>query len=375
MFPALRFVWLDLFRDRKRAYLSVLVLAVVVFSFNILSALAESIGSNLDQVAQTYNLIIVRADIFDPAEDSLDPQVIQAARELLGPQVERVSPIVFRHTRLNGRIAQLRSARMEDWQPVFHLRLVSGAWPSQPTEIMLGEGLAQANDLQAGDSVEIFGRNFTIAGVVRAPSAVFASIWLPLETAWELFGTGRGYQAVFVQVAPDADLFAVKSRLENDPRLKGNYAVYLESTHTRQSFERTKGFRDLMKIASLFSLVGIIFGVGNTTMLGILERSRDLGILRAIGFSPRAIIGLIWARSLLISLFAFGLGLGLAAAYVSAQQAFTSFSVLGIPLTLRITPGIALSGLAWVVVLSIAGSWIATWDFSKQPIVTLIGAR
>jgi len=375
MFPAFRFIWLDLLRDRKRVYLSVLLLAVVVFSFIILSALAESISSHLDQITQTYNLIIVRADIFDPAEDSLDPQVIQAARELLGPQAERVSPIVFRHTRLNGRIAQLRSARMEDWQPVFHLRLVSGAWPSRPTEIVLGEGLAQTNGLQVGDAVEIFGRNFTLAGIVRAPGAVFASIWMPLETAWELFGTGRGYQAIFVQVAADADLFAVKSRLENDPRLKDNYAVYLESTHTRQSFERTKGFRDLMKIASLLSLVGIIFGVGNTTMLGILERSHDLGILRAIGFSPQSLIRLIGARSLLISLFAFGLGLGLAAAYVSAQQAFTAFSVLGIPLALKITPTIALSGLAWVVVLSITGSWIATWGFSKQPIVTLMGTR
>lgn len=375
MFPAFRFIWLDLLRDRNRVYLSVLLLAVVVFSFIILSALAESIASHLDQITQTYNLIIVRADIFDPAEDSLDPQAIAAARELIGPQVERVSPIVFRHTRLNGRIVQLRSARMEDWQPVFHLRLVSGAWPSQPAEIVLGEGLAQTNGLQVGDAVEIFGRNFTLAGIVRAPGAVFASIWMPLETAWELFGTGRGYQAIFVQVAPDADLFAVKSRLENDPRLKDNYAVYLESTHTRQSFERTKGFRDLMKIASLLSLVGIIFGVGNTTMLGILERSHDLGILRAIGFSPQSLIRLIWARSLLISLFAFGLGLGLAAAYVSAQQAFTAFSVLGIPLALKITPTIALSGLAWVVVLSITGSWIATWGFSKQPIVTLMGIR
>jgi len=375
MFPAFRFIWLDLLRDRKRVYLSVLLLAVVVFSFIILSALAESISSHLDQITQTYNLIIVRADIFDPAEDSLDPQAIAAARELIDPQVERISPIVFRHTRLNGHIVQLRSARMEDWQPVFHLRLVSGAWPSQPAEIVLGEGLAQTNSLQVGDAVEIFGRNFTLAGIVRAPGAVFASIWMPLETAWELFGTGRGYQAIFVQVAADADLFAVKSRLENDPRLKDNYAVYLESTHTRQSFERTKGFRDLMKIASLLSLVGIIFGVGNTTMLGILERSHDLGILRAIGFSPQSLIRLIGARSLLISLFAFGLGLGLAAAYVSAQQAFTAFSVLGIPLALKITPTIALSGLAWVVVLSITGSWIATWGFSKQPIVTLMGTR
>jgi putative ABC transport system permease protein len=372
MLPALRFIWLDLLHDRNRALLSVLGLAVVVFSFVILASLAESIASHLDNITQTYNLIIIRADIFDPAEDRLDPQVIEAARALIGPQVERISPVVFRHTRLNGRIAQLRSAEMQDWQPVFHLRLVSGNWPSHPAEILLGEGLAHAHALTVGDSVEIFGRNFSISGIFRAPGASFASVWMPLEAAWELFGTERGYQAIFVQVAADADLVGVKSQLENDPRLKNNYAVYLENNYTRQYFERAKGFRDLMQIASLLSLVGIIFGVGNTTMLGIIERSHDLGILRAVGFSPHVLTRLIWARTLLISLFAFALGVGLAGVYVSAQQMLTPFSVLGLPLSLKITPTIVISGLTWVVILSVAGSWFATLGFSKRHVIELI---
>lgn len=369
---ALRFSLIDLLHDRSRTLLSLLGLAVVVFSFVILAALAEAFSSFLKINTLSQNLVIVRANVFDPAEDTLDPQVIEAAQDLGDSQISRIVPVVFRHTRLNGRVVQLRSADMQDWQPVFHLQLVKGDWPAAPDELILGEGLAQTNQLEIGSTVEVFGRQFILSGIFRAPGSNFASVWMPIEAAWDLFGTERGFQALILQVAAGADLTTVKERLQNDPRLVDEYAVYLEDNYTRQNLDRIKNFSDMMEIASLLALLGIVFGVSNLVNLSIVERSRDLGIIRGMGFSASTLTAIISVRFLILSLLAYALGAGAAILYTVSQQAFAPFYVLELPLVWKITPGILLTGLFWVLALTLAGTWLSTSSFTRQRVVELI---
>lgn len=372
MLLSLRFALLDLLHDRRRGLPSLVGLAVTLFTFLLLSALAEAASAFLGNLSGGLNLVIVRADLLDPAEDSLPPDVLEAALALDESRVSRVAPLIFRHTRLNDRVVQLRAADFAAWQPVFHLQLVRGQWPQPFDEIIIGEGLAQLSGLDVGKQVQIFGRDFSIAGIFRAPGSIFASIWMPLESAQALFGPQRGYQALFLQAAPDADLLALKADLQNDPRLAGEYAVYLEDTYTHQNLDRMRGFSDLMKLASLLAILGIVFGVSNTVTLSLVERSRDLGILLGLGFSASSLVGLVWVRFVLLSLFAYLLGAGLALAYTFFQGIFAPFFVLELPVRLEITPAILLEGLAWMLFLSLLGAALATRGFARQRVVTLL---
>lgn len=374
MLLALRFCLLDLLHDCSRSLLSLLGLAVVVFTFMVLSALSLAAATFLENISSGTNLVVIRADLFDPAEDSLPPEVIEAALSLGEARTSRVAPLIFRHTRLNDRVVQLRSADFAAWETVFHLQLVRGAWPQPPDEVLLGEGLAQTNRLDVGAEIQIFGQDFTVSGISRAPGSMFASIWMPLDAARELFGPERGYQALFVQVAPGVDPFKVKTELQNDPRLAGEYAVYLEDNYMRQNLDRMRGFNDLMKIASILAIFGIVFGVSNAATLSLVERSRDLGILLGLGFSSQALVGLVWVRFLLLSVLAYILGAGLALAYTSWQGLFASFFVLEFPLQLQITPAILLEGLAWMLSLSLLGTALSTRGFAHQRVVDLLRA-
>lgn len=369
---ALRFSLIDLLHDRNRTLLSLLGLAVVVFSFVILAALAETFSSYLKINTLSQNLVVVRANIFDPAEDTLDPQVIEAAQALGETQISRIVPVVFRHTSLNDQVVQLRSADIQHWQPVFHLQLIEGNWPAAPDEVILGEGLVQINHLEIGSTVEVFGREFVLSGIFRAPGSNFASVWMPIEAAWDLFGTERGYQVLVLQVAAGADLVTVKERLQNDPRLIGNYAVYLEDNYTRQNFDRMKDFSDMMEIASFLALLGIVFGVSNLVNLSTVERSHDLGILRGMGFSTRALSNIVSVRFLILSLVAYAFGAGSAIIYTLGQQAFSPFYILELPLVWKITPGVLLKGLIWVLVLTLLGTWLSNRNISRQRVAEII---
>lgn len=374
MLSALRFVLKDMLHDRSRTALSVIGLAVVIASYFILNALSGALANSLEATTVSRNLIVIQNDLIDPSDAILDPQVIEAAEALMPEAISRISPIVFRHTRVGDDVVQLRAAAQEDWQPIHHLMLLAGAWPAQDREVVVGEGLALSNHWDVGTPVTIFGSEFTISGIFRSPGIAFASIWMPIDTFWALFDIAHHYQAVFVQAAVGVDPEVVLQRLQDDPRLSGRFTVYFEDNYSRHNIHALQDMSSMMSIVSWVALMGIVFGVFNATTLSTIERGRELGILLGVGFSHRRVLGLIWLRSALQALLAYGVGLSAALLYIFSQQTASPLIILGVPFQLDITPFMAATGLVWVLGLALFGAWLSTQRIFNQPVVELLSS-
>jgi len=372
MLQVLRFSLADMLHDRSRTLLSITGLAVVVASYFILFASGRAFSSYLNVTTVSRNLIVIQNDMIDPSVAFLEPQVIQAAQDLIPATIRRVSPIVFRHTRVGEHLVQLSATAVQDWEPVYHLVLLKGAWSGKGREIVVSEGIALANAWQVGSTVQIFGSSFSISGIFRSPGTAFASVWMPIETFRALFDTQRGYQALFVQPAVGVDPDTVRLRLQNDPRLADGYAVYFEDNYTRRKFQTLKDLSSMMTVMSGVALLGIVFGIFNAATLSTVERGRELGILLEIGFSHRTVRRLMLVRSILQGLLAYGVGLAAADLFFTSQQAFAPLVILGLPFSLKITPDMAASGLAWVIALALLGAWLSTRTLFKLRVVALL---
>lgn len=372
MLQVLRFSLADMLHDRSRTLLSITGLAVVVASYFILFASGRAFSSYLNVTTVSRNLIVIQNDMIDPSVAFLEPQVIQAAQDLIPATIRRVSPIVFRHTRVGEHLVQLSATAVQDWEPVYHLVLLKGAWSGKGREIVVSEGIALANAWQVGQLVQIFGSSFSISGIFRSPGTAFASVWMPIETFRALFDTQRGYQALFVQPAVGVDPDTVRLRLQNDPRLADGYAVYFEDNYTRRKFQTLKDLSSMMTVMSGVALLGIVFGIFNAATLSTVERGRELGILLGIGFSHRTVRRLMLVRSILQGLLAYGVGLAAADLFFTSQQAFAPLVILGLPFSLKITPDMAASGLAWVIALALLGAWLSTRTLFKLRVVALL---
>ena len=167
MLLALRLSAEDLLRDRSRTLLSIIGLSVVIAGYFILSALSGALSSYLSNTTISRNLIVIQKDLLDASDAKIEPQVIEAARDLIPRSVSRISPNNFRHTRLDGHVVQLRASDPQDWEPVYHLVLVKGTWPGDDRQIAAGEGIALTNNWQVGSEVEIFGTQFKISGIFK----------------------------------------------------------------------------------------------------------------------------------------------------------------------------------------------------------------
>ena len=374
MLTALRFCLKDMAHDLSRTLLCITGLAVVIASYFILSALAGVFTNLLQSNTVSRNLIIIQDDMIDPSDAVVGSPVFQAVQELIPETVSRISPIIFRHIRVDEHVIQLRAADVQDWEPVHHLTLVRGSWPKDEKEVVAGEGIALANSWEIGTLVEIFGSPFRIAGIFRAPGTAFASLWMPTQTFWTLFDTEHTYQALFVQAAEGVDAEAVRLSLQNDARLANQYAVYFEDNYTQRNIQAHIDLSSMMTVVSRIALLGIAFGIFNSTTLSTDERARELGILLGVGFSHGTVRRFILLRSILQGGLAYGIGLTAALLYLSVQQSTAPIFILGVPFNMKITPGIAASGLLWVGSLAFLGAWLSTKNLFDRQVVDLVRA-
>jgi ABC-type antimicrobial peptide transport system permease subunit len=356
----LYFLLKDMRHDWARTALTIFGMAIVLFSFFILSAFSQSLSEYNQNAISTRNLIVIQTDMIDPGDAVLEESAIEVAELLPAELMSRVSPVIFRHLRINDQMIQLRAARVEDWQSVFHLELLEGRWPKGLGEVAVGEGAAEAFGWKSGTLLTIYGSQFRVTAVARLPGSVFASVWMPLETAQKLFGMKRGYQLMFVQAAPGADAEEVRTQIQEDPRLAGKYSVFFEDTYSRRNNQILKDIRSLMTIGSNLALLAVTFGTYNSTSLSIIERGREIGILRAVGFSHIALGIFLGLKATLQSWIAFLTGLASAIGYIIFQRAYAQLFIFGFYITFKITWQTILFGFFLTSILAIFGAWLSS---------------
>lgn len=222
-------------------------------------------------------------------------------------------------------------------------------------QLLVGRNLADRLGVTAGDSLLLFDEPFRVTGVFRSRSVwENGSLILPLAELQRL--TGRDGQVTYINVvlerdAGTADLTAATTAIESlDPRLLALATADFVRTDTR--LKLADG------MAWMTSLVAVMIGgVGtlNTMMTSVHERTREIGILRAIGWPRGRIVLMILLESCCLAAAAAVIG-GIAAGCLTWLLArFSPAAGVVVP---AIDPPILLQGLAIAFGIGLIGAWL-----------------
>ena len=356
----LRLALADLGFDRLRTMLSIAGMASVIVCAMLLGAMAAALSDFLAVPSTGSNLIILDANYVDPSDSTLPDEVMRAA-EALGPQlVSRVSPLFFRQLRVNDRLVQVRAAPLADWAGAQHLSLQSGRWPNIGNEVVIGEGLADSAGWNLGSVLIIYGRPMTVTGTFRSPGVAFAAVYMPLESARDLFGPDRLTQIVTVQVALGADGETVSARLAADPEIAGRFVVFYEDTYTRRNTELLRDLLNLMYVGSGLALLAVGMGAYMASALHLAERPRESALLRLSGFSVAQVSAYLLLRTEMLAAGAFCIGVPLASAWMSALYADGPAYVFNVPIRLTADPNRVAIFAALTALSAFAGALVST---------------
>ena len=332
----LRLAWRNIWRHRRRTVIIVLAmglsLALMMFYDGLIDGFNQAIAQNAVRVLGGN--VQVHADGYREKVDSNpliplnnDSAVVQAA--LSQPDVIAAS----RRIQTGGLVSNREGAfplsiigiEPEAEAPVSLIaeHVVEGRFLESTDEdaILIGKGLAEALSISVDDRVTMVGsdihkqnrqRTMTVIGVydIGLPSFEKGSVYISLAEAQSLFelrGQSTEVQITLNGIGPEAAVVAALS-----PALPGYEVESWEKNYP----ELANAVNQKSAVMDIFSvIIVVIAGIGilNLLLMAIYERTREIGLLGAMGLKPRQIAATFILEGAMIGVVGViaGIGMGL----------------------------------------------------------------
>ncbi|KOX27528.1 ABC transporter permease [Saccharothrix sp. NRRL B-16348] len=204
-------------------------------------------------------------------------------------------------------------------------------------QIAVDEPMATALNLRQGSTATVQTtkgeqRTYTVAFVLAKSRVLNEAVFLP-ESVVDEFALAQ-INTAFVKADPGVDAAEVRKAVE--PVFADNPEVSVQdlSSYARQQASQLDTVLLMIQILLALAILIAVLGVINTLALSVIERTRELGLLRAIGMRRAQVMRMITVESVVISVFGALLGLVVGVALgVAAVRALTDMGItdLGIP--------------------------------------------
>ena len=185
-----------------------------------------------------------------------------------------------------------------------------------PRDIALKKGFADSNSFDVGDTVHVttpIGKklDLRVIGIYEDKGGVLGDFIVPADVVARDFGQ-RDDVIQFVRVDPGADVDAVQSRVDRLLEARFPIAEAQNQTEFKDSITgRVDQFLTLIYLLLSLSVIISLFGIVNTLVLSIHERTREIGMMRAIGTSRKLVRRIVRYESVITALIGAALGLTL----------------------------------------------------------------
>ncbi len=331
--------WRNLWRHGRRTLITAGAMAVgVALAIGGLSWMEGAYGDmRRVMIDETLGHVQVHHAAFPTSQDMYD--LIPGDEGRLSqiaamPGVTGVSGRVYGHALLGGAdtssgvvLVGVQPAR-ERTQANLHERVRDGAYlPDGPAgAILLGDGLAVFLGASIGDEVvavtqaadgSLGNALYTVVGTLRTGSTRLDrhGAFLHLQDLQALLALEHGLHEIRVLTPDTNDRAAVAAVADALAASFGEADVLVRpwwqvQTQVAQMMD-LQGFASAMIVGVIFALVAL--GILNTMLMSVFERTRELGILKAIGMRPRQIVTMVLAESVSLALLANAIGVVLGA--------------------------------------------------------------
>jgi ABC-type lipoprotein release transport system permease subunit len=354
----------NLFRRKGRTLVTLAGIAIGVAAIIALGAMAEGMRAGYTSMARgsQADLVLMQSEAMDATLSGIEeeagalleswPEVAEVDGMLMGNvQTEEMPFFYFFGYSPDG--FAIDHFRIVDGQALDEVRRVRG----EP--LLLGKGAADNLDKTVGDTLRITGGTFRIVGIYETGDAFEESAAVvSLKEAQSLLLQPRRVSLYYIRLRDPADEARLRLRV-------GRQLSDLTLSSTTEFADRQQLIQYLAAFAwGIAGLAIVIGGVGmmNTLFMSVFERTREIGLLRAVGWRRGQVMRLILGESLVFALAGGVLGTGLGVLGVYALRGTnTSFGAYGG----TFTPQLFVQAYVTVVLLGLAGGLYPAWWASR----------
>jgi putative ABC transport system permease protein len=237
-------------------------------------------------------------------------------------------------------------------------------------EVIVGRKLTERiQGIRLGGDVKYQQKRFRIVGIFESSGGAFESeLWGDFDTMGALFQRGSGSNSLVVRMKDPKDIPALNQWIRSQPQMQ------LQAIDERKYYEEQAGplssiLRSLANFVAFVMGVGAVFGAMNTMYAIVAARTREIGTLRALGFSRRSILLSFLIESVFLALIGGAVGCLLALpmhGYSTGTGQTQSFSEIAF--AFRITPTIVVTAMAFATVMGVIGGLLPAVRGARLPI-------
>jgi ABC-type lipoprotein release transport system permease subunit len=240
-----------------------------------------------------------------------------------------------------------------------YFKIVEGEAISANRQMIIGRVAAEILDKRVGDTMKLFDTTFRIVGIYETGIAFEdGGSVISLRDAQILFKKPRQVSFYGVHLEDPDIAEEVRRRIEADfPELTVSFSSdFVEETEDIKAIRAITG--------AIFFLAILVGGVGmtNTMVMSVFERTREIGVLRALGWRKARVLWMILKESLLLSSISgvFGIIMG-----VILCKILSGFPVAAMMVRVDFTPSLLASSFSMALFLGAIGGLYPAWRATR----------
>ncbi len=368
---------------KLRSWLTVIGIIIGVAAIISLITASRSLESTIEQQFEQFgaNRILVSAKGFQgpgTLAQGLTKEDVEAIKKISG--FEYVSSGLFRSAEIRNNketgftlVAGLEAEHFKEFFEDAGIELQQGRYIQEDEKFtaIIGSRASKemfSKEIRIGNKIEINKKEFKIVGILEeiGNSQDDNQINIPLEAAREIFNEPEKVDTIIAQVKSKDDIPQLQKRIERELERKRddtNFQV-LTATQILEQINQVLGIIQvfLVGIAAISLIVGAI-GIMNSMYTSVLERTKDIGIMKSIGARNSDILKIFLIESGLIGLVGgiLGTSLGTLMAVVLGSISRNS----GFLLIIKIEPLILLFGLLFAFLVGVISGILPAVQASK----------
>jgi len=248
------------------------------------------------------------------------------------------------------------------------LKFKQGAWFTDPEALqaVMGYEAAELEQREVGDALLVpeMDVEFKVVGVLaRSGTQDDGTIFVPIRTLQNIFNKTGQLTGIGVKVNRKADIAALEQKLYDLPDVQVVSLAQVKQTIMSLVSTARVMVLSIALIAILIAMVGVV----NTILMSVLERYREIGILKSMGAMPWDVFRMIWVETVILCLLggALGVGLGLVLSKVTDLLIRRLLPYTPTGSLIRIDGGLALLTLAAVLAVGLASGLYPAWRAAR----------
>ncbi|MDY2744493.1 MAG: ABC transporter permease [Methanosphaera sp.] len=343
------------FRNKTRSFLAIVGIAIgiatIVALGVITAALEESTQTTLQEGTAEITAMPLGSSMMGGASGSLNESYVDELKNISGVkqtagllQVSITDP-----TGTGPGAITVYGMNSKDLE-IEGINSINGStYNDNKREVIVGKSVVDSENYTIGDNITILGEQYKIVGTYETGSMFTdGAIYTGLETLQNDSNSQNEVSTIAVKVDDNTTVETVNNNIENQ---------YNDTLSTITSDEMEKTTENMMSVVNaattaIEALAIIIGGVGviNTMMMTVFERTREIGVLKSVGWTSMKVLTMIMGESIVLTIIS-----GIIGTILGLLAVIILFNITDGDMTLTYNIGIFIRAFAVALIVGILG--------------------